>query len=33
MDEIDLDAVRAQASETYARLNTLAETWPAREDE
>ena len=33
MDEIDMEAVRAQARESFDRLNTLAETWPAHDGE
>ena len=32
-DEIDLDAVRDEARRTHQRLLTLAEAWPARDDE
>jgi pyruvate ferredoxin oxidoreductase beta subunit/2-oxoisovalerate ferredoxin oxidoreductase beta subunit len=32
-EEIDLDAVRAEARATRDRLQTLAQTWPARDDE
>jgi pyruvate ferredoxin oxidoreductase beta subunit/2-oxoisovalerate ferredoxin oxidoreductase beta subunit len=33
LNEIDMDAVRTGARETYERLCHLAELWPARDDE